>query len=663
MTPHHEDSDTVDASTPIAGRPASRRSILRATGGTAAGVLGTSLLGSASAGDPTPDHLATDGNQIVDASGSPVQLHGATLIDPLRAQRQWRGKTASEMFELATSRDWPHNLVRVPCQPQDIAATLARGDSTGTSSFIPHEDVWGPIKPGTFTADHLEEYLDRYIDPLVDAARERGVTLMLDYHREYPVFFQRLYEEKEHRGTEFWNDSWERFCLESDEYDWDWDYGMCGHRGVLWHGPDQITEIKSLPHNQKRLNDSDMLDPWFDPWCGAGDGEDLLGDEVRLFWKTVADRYGGDADRHVVFDLFNAPTGPYAGSWGTPDRASSGPHGGDWYAPEYGGNPWPYETPDVTDPDRSRPYWDLFLDRVKPWLDTIGEHAPGRLVTLGSPRWSQYTYWASEKTVTGTNGTESLSGVNAGMTNVAYTAQIHTQEYLRPLSTSVGTPAEHVPVVITEFGWDAGGGSRWLSYIGGTTAVFGDGDSDAIEQWGRPEGVPDPRTLDADEKDRLNHFGMCPEDRSECPIDDHQTEADHYPAPSEYVGFRAFFQEHPVHPIAAYFDHTWNPRFFDDMEIDDGDWELRPRSKTPGVWWQEYLVESTRPDWPEGATDPDGDALFEDLSGDGTLNFPDVNRLFQNTDSNRVQDNAEFYDFDGDGGVDMQDVLALFEMV
>ncbi|AWB27450.1 PKD domain-containing protein [Halococcoides cellulosivorans] len=69
------------------------------------------------------------------------------------------------------------------------------------------------------------------------------------------------------------------------------------------------------------------------------------------------------------------------------------------------------------------------------------------------------------------------------------------------------------------------------------------------------------------------------------------------------------------------------------------------------------------PTWPINATDPDGDGVYEDLSGNGVVDFPDVNRLFQNTDTADVQDNADFYDVDGDGDVDMQDVLALFEMV
>ncbi|MFW6436984.1 MAG: glycoside hydrolase family 11 protein [Halococcoides sp.] len=69
------------------------------------------------------------------------------------------------------------------------------------------------------------------------------------------------------------------------------------------------------------------------------------------------------------------------------------------------------------------------------------------------------------------------------------------------------------------------------------------------------------------------------------------------------------------------------------------------------------------PDWPEGATDPDDDGLYEDLSGNEKVDFPDVNTLFQNADSAEVEDNVEFYDFDDDGSVDLQDVLALFDMV
>jgi len=71
------------------------------------------------------------------------------------------------------------------------------------------------------------------------------------------------------------------------------------------------------------------------------------------------------------------------------------------------------------------------------------------------------------------------------------------------------------------------------------------------------------------------------------------------------------------------------------------------------------------PSWPTDprATDPDGDGLYEDLSGDGTVNFPDVNKLFQNSDTANVRDNAQFYDFESSGDINLQDVMALFGMV
>ncbi|MFW6436722.1 MAG: RICIN domain-containing protein [Halococcoides sp.] len=61
--------------------------------------------------------------------------------------------------------------------------------------------------------------------------------------------------------------------------------------------------------------------------------------------------------------------------------------------------------------------------------------------------------------------------------------------------------------------------------------------------------------------------------------------------------------------------------------------------------------------------DPDGDGVHEDINADGSVNFPDVNRFFQHTDSAAIQDHPDAYDFTDDGTVDLQDVLALFEMV
>ncbi|AWB26668.1 hypothetical protein HARCEL1_02540 [Halococcoides cellulosivorans] len=81
--------------------------------------------------------------------------------------------------------------------------------------------------------------------------------------------------------------------------------------------------------------------------------------------------------------------------------------------------------------------------------------------------------------------------------------------------------------------------------------------------------------------------------------------------------------------------------------------------------WRFVAVENDQPPTlgERVPTDPDGDGLYEDVSGNGRVDFPDVNLLFQNTDTAAVQDNTAFYDFSDDGTVDPQDVLALFEMV
>ncbi|AWB28560.1 endo-1,4-beta-xylanase [Halococcoides cellulosivorans] len=61
--------------------------------------------------------------------------------------------------------------------------------------------------------------------------------------------------------------------------------------------------------------------------------------------------------------------------------------------------------------------------------------------------------------------------------------------------------------------------------------------------------------------------------------------------------------------------------------------------------------------------DLDEDGVYEDLSGNGRLDFPDVNRLFQNAETDTVQSNLMYFDVTGDGSVDQQDVLVLFDRI
>jgi hypothetical protein len=61
------------------------------------------------------------------------------------------------------------------------------------------------------------------------------------------------------------------------------------------------------------------------------------------------------------------------------------------------------------------------------------------------------------------------------------------------------------------------------------------------------------------------------------------------------------------------------------------------------------------------ARDLDGDGTYEDINGDGEFDIVDVNALFQNYDSQAVQNNTDLFDVNGDGTVDLADVNRLFQ--
>lgn len=65
-----------------------------------------------------------------------------------------------------------------------------------------------------------------------------------------------------------------------------------------------------------------------------------------------------------------------------------------------------------------------------------------------------------------------------------------------------------------------------------------------------------------------------------------------------------------------------------------------------------------------GATTVDGDALLEDVNGDGVLDRDDVLAYYEHRDSDVIRDNPARFDFDGDGVAgQVSDALALYESV
>jgi hypothetical protein len=63
--------------------------------------------------------------------------------------------------------------------------------------------------------------------------------------------------------------------------------------------------------------------------------------------------------------------------------------------------------------------------------------------------------------------------------------------------------------------------------------------------------------------------------------------------------------------------------------------------------------------------DHDGDGLYEDIDGDGTLTIDDVHVFFENRDADVVQNNAERFNFAGNGSADvtLDDVQALYQLL
>nr|WP_222844841.1 alkaline phosphatase PhoX [Haloplanus rubicundus] len=62
-------------------------------------------------------------------------------------------------------------------------------------------------------------------------------------------------------------------------------------------------------------------------------------------------------------------------------------------------------------------------------------------------------------------------------------------------------------------------------------------------------------------------------------------------------------------------------------------------------------------------TDPDGDGRYEDLNGNGRLDYEDIEILFSNFDADSVAMNESAYDFNENGQLDFDDVVDLYEEV
>ena len=164
----------------------------------------------------------------------------------------------------------------------------------------------------------------------------------------------------------------------------------------------------------------------------ADNDEDLepIDDVMTAFWSVVAPEFADD--EHVLFELFNEPTYPL-GPWG-----------------EYG--------EDVTREES----WLLWRDQAQPWVDLVREHAPATPIVIGSPNWTSETQFAPE---------HPFEGENLLYASHIYPANGDPDEF----DEEYGAPAEEVPVVCTEFGWDPDGDE----IDRGTTSEWGE----PVREW------------------------------------------------------------------------------------------------------------------------------------------------------------------------------------
>jgi PKD repeat protein len=65
----------------------------------------------------------------------------------------------------------------------------------------------------------------------------------------------------------------------------------------------------------------------------------------------------------------------------------------------------------------------------------------------------------------------------------------------------------------------------------------------------------------------------------------------------------------------------------------------------------------------ESPTDPDGDGLYEDVNGNGRVDYDDVALLFNNLDDQSVTSNARAFDFNENDQLDYDDIVSLYEQV
>lgn len=328
-----------------------------------------------------------------------------------------------------------------------------------------------------------------------------------------------------------------------------------------------------------------------------GPNNTALQNAVLDFWKTVAPRYG-DRD-HVFFEVYNEPTKP--GMYGARDRN------------------WVHEV------------WNSWKNMAQPWVDEVRKHSDN-LIIVGSPAWSQ--------TPEGASMISEFDGKNLSYAYHIYGghAASRNQNWAGTATNYTGAQRayEDVPVFVTEFGWqDNFPGYEPHRWIQGTTDQYGSPILDWLES-----------------SDGLHWTAWC---------------ADPIWLPAMFE--RGFDAPSTTDSIGNPYEGTI-PTHCESLPCD---WKLRG-GQDMGVLIKQTLTQNRNdgvpagsvedgddtPD-PGGATDPDGDGDFEDLSGNEEIDFADVVEYNQRRNDDSVSMDASMFDYNDNGEAgDFDDLVQLF---
>jgi len=171
---------------------------------------------------------------------------------------------------------------------------------------------------------------------------------------------------------------------------------------------------------------------------------------MRNFWNEIAPRYADHS--HVIYDIYNESSGP--NHWGD-DQAA----------------------------------WDSWKEVAQPWVDLVRDHAPDTPLIIGSPRWTRMPHMALEDPFEGDN--------------LIYAGHFYPQHGdPSEMDDVFGAPAEEVPVMMTEFGWEVNGNPQ---VDRGTTSGWGDPFREWLSSYPNVgwtgwifDSVWTPRTVDTD---------------------------------------------------------------------------------------------------------------------------------------------------------------------